>query len=88
MKTYNDSGVTIYNANGGMFLTLLQVLFIGLKLGGINPVASWSWFWVLSPFLMPPVIGLGIFLIIGILVFLGLITTWTFIFFKEMGTKK
>ena len=28
------------------FLTLLGLLFIGLKLGG---VISWSWWWVLAP---------------------------------------
>lgn len=28
------------------FATLLAILFIGLKLGGI---ITWSWFWVLSP---------------------------------------
>lgn len=27
-------------------VTLLQILFIGLKLGG---VIGWSWWWVLSP---------------------------------------
>jgi hypothetical protein len=29
--------------------TLLTVLFVGLKLGGVMPVAGWSWLWVLSP---------------------------------------
>jgi hypothetical protein len=29
-----------------MFLSLLTVLFIGLKLTGY---IAWSWFWVLSP---------------------------------------
>lgn len=29
-----------------MFVTLLTVLFIGLKLAGI---ITWSWVWVLSP---------------------------------------
>lgn len=33
--------------SGGIgFVGLLQVLFIGLKLGG---VIHWSWWWVLSP---------------------------------------
>jgi hypothetical protein len=35
-------------ASGGVgFVGLLQLLFIGLKLGG---VIDWSWFWVLAPF--------------------------------------
>lgn len=32
-----------------IFVTLLTILFIGLKLAGIGVVASWSWVWVLSP---------------------------------------
>lgn len=38
-----------------MFLTLLTILFIGLKLTGF---ISWSWFWVLSPFIIPACIAL------------------------------
>lgn len=35
------------NASTGIgFPSLLTILFIGLKLGG---VISWSWLWVLSP---------------------------------------
>jgi hypothetical protein len=33
-----------------MLPTLLTVLFIGLKLANI---IAWSWFWVLSPLLLP-----------------------------------
>ena len=37
--------------SGGIgFFGLLTVLFIGLKLG---KVIDWSWFWVLSPILIP-----------------------------------
>lgn len=32
--------------NGIGFTSLLTILFIGLKLGGI---INWSWLWVLSP---------------------------------------
>lgn len=35
---------------GSNFLTLLAVLFIGLKLGG---VIEWSWLWVLAPLWIP-----------------------------------
>ena len=43
-------------SNGGVgFTGLLTVLFIGLKL--TNYIA-WSWFWVLSPTLIPLVIML------------------------------
>lgn len=34
------------NSGGVSFLSLLAILFIGLKLGG---VIDWSWWWVLAP---------------------------------------
>lgn len=37
----------MHRAEGGVgFFSLLQLLLIGLKLGG---VLAWSWWWVLSP---------------------------------------
>lgn len=41
-----------------LLFTLLLVLFIGLKLGG---VIAWSWVWVLSPIWIPWLIGLILF---------------------------
>lgn len=38
------------NKYSGITLSLLLVLFVGLKLAGI---ISWSWWWVLSPIWMP-----------------------------------
>lgn len=35
--------------NGVGFFGLLAIVFIGLKLGEVGAVASWSWLWVLSP---------------------------------------
>lgn len=35
------------DCSNNLLPTLLLVLFIGLKLGG---VIQWSWWWVLSPF--------------------------------------
>lgn len=40
--------------------TLLLVLFVGLKLGG---VIDWSWWWVLSPFWIPLCIALLAFVV-------------------------
>lgn len=34
----------------GLFIVLLQILFIGLKLPN---VIKWSWFWILSPLWIP-----------------------------------
>lgn len=43
---------------------LLQVLFIGLKLGG---VINWSWWWVFSPILIT---GVGTLIaIIGMIIY-------------------
>lgn len=49
------------------FLGALTILFITLKLCSVGIVAHWSWFWVLSPTLIP------VFIVIGILVFVLLI---------------
>jgi len=46
-QTTND------NKGGPGFLGLLTLLFIGLKLTGIGIVATWSWWWVLSPIWIP-----------------------------------
>ena len=47
----------------GVFWTLLQILFIALKLTG---VISWSWVWVLAP----TWIGLIVSLIVIIIMFI------------------
>ncbi len=46
--------------HGPGFTTLLTLLFIGLKLGG---VIKWSWLWVLSPIWISCLIVLVVFLI-------------------------
>lgn len=32
-----------------MYLVLVAVVLVGLKLLSVDPVAGWSWWWVLSP---------------------------------------
>lgn len=56
------------NKQGGVgFLGLLQLLFIGLKL---TDAIDWSWWWVLSPTLIP----IGIVLIAAaVLILAGII---------------
>jgi hypothetical protein len=50
------------SSSGGIgFLGLLTVLFIGLKLTGY---INWSWWWVLSPILIPWSIVLVLFFIV------------------------
>lgn len=46
------------------FFGLLTILFIGLKLTGF---IDWSWFWVLSPILIPIVLLLILFVAYKIL---------------------
>lgn len=51
--------------SGVSFGGLLALLFIGLKLGGVAPVATWSWVWVLCPLwiglaFMAVVLGIGL----------------------------
>ena len=48
----------------GVFTSLLTVLFIGLKLGG---VIDWSWLWVLSPLWLPFAFVFGVLLIVAII---------------------
>ena len=46
--THKQSGIS--------FLSLLGILFIGLKLTGY---IDWSWWWVLAPLWVVPAVGLA-----------------------------
>lgn len=59
-----DKGITI-GLNGFLFMVLLV-----LKLGGVAPVAAWSWWLVCLPLYIVPAIAVGIF---GIVLFSGLV---------------
>ncbi len=41
-------------------LGILGLIFVTLKLAEIGTVATWSWWWVLSPFWVPFVVVCGI----------------------------
>jgi len=62
-----NSSTQTTTQNGGGFLSLLAVLFVGLKLTGY---IDWSWWWVLSPLWLPIVILLIVaavcFAVVGI----------------------
>lgn len=32
-----------------MILVLFALVLVGLKFAGVDPVAAWSWWWILSP---------------------------------------
>ena len=51
------------NSGGIGCLTVIGIIFLILKILSIEPVAHWSWIWVLSPFWIPIAIIISIFLI-------------------------
>jgi hypothetical protein len=51
--------------------TILFLIFLTLKLAGIGEVATWSWWWVFSPILIPLAIILIILLIVGIATYIN-----------------
>jgi hypothetical protein len=71
LEQLKNTNQTLKVSQGGTnILTLVFILFLGLKLGGVAPVAGWSWWYVTMP------IWGGYALIFGILglVLLGGIT--------------
>jgi len=64
-KSEDTMEITI--SDGG-FLGMLTILFIGLKL--LDKI-DWSWFWVLSPIIIPLILVIGIFFIIIIILLIG-----------------
>jgi len=53
------------------FSSILFLIFLILKLTGLGMVATWSWWWVFSPILIPLAIILILFFIIGIITYIG-----------------
>lgn len=51
---------TVYSGPG--FLPLLTIVFIALKLTGH---ITWSWFWVLSPMLIPLILVVILIFVVG-----------------------
>jgi len=50
-----------------LFLVLLSVLFVGLKLGEVGAVAAWSWWLVLMPLYIVPIIIIILALVVALL---------------------
>ena len=55
------------SSSGIRFTGLLTVVFITLKL---TKVIGWSWWWVMSPLLIPAAIVLVLLLVIGVIAFM------------------
>lgn len=67
------------------FLPLLALLFIGLKLGGVGVVATWSWLWVLSPLWIGIALVISFWLgLIGLALLAGAIT----VIYRKIKGKK
>lgn len=64
---HGEHMATTNTTNGISFLGVLAIVFIVLKLVG---VIAWSWFWVLSPILIPLFLKLLAFLL-GLLLAIG-----------------
>lgn len=62
---------TTTRSGGISFLGLLAIVFITLKLVGVSAVATWSWWWVVSPLWIPLAIALTVFTVI--MIFAGLV---------------
>lgn len=48
-------------------LTVIGIVFVVLKFLAVEPVASWSWLWVLCPFWAPIAIAVFILVIFAII---------------------
>lgn len=57
------SEVKNVSSGGISFFGLLAIVFITLKLTQIGPVATWSWWWVLSPIWIPFALSILILLV-------------------------
>jgi hypothetical protein len=53
------------------FGTILFLIFLTLKLAGIGVVATWSWWWIFSPILIPIAALLVIFIVIGLVTYIN-----------------
>ena len=51
---------------GSSFLNVLALVFIVLKIVGVEPIGNWSWWWVLSPIWIPIVFVLLLTVLWGI----------------------
>lgn len=54
-----------------VFLPVLTLIFIALKLGEIGAVASWSWWWILSPLWIPVAAISAFLLLVATSIFIG-----------------
>jgi hypothetical protein len=73
-----SSKITVARSGGISLFGLLGILFIVLKLIGVTEVATWSWFWVLSPLWIGLAVSLTV--LVGMLLFVLLVALFAAIF--------
>lgn len=59
------------NSNSISFAGLLFLLFLGLKLGGVGQVATWSWWWVTAPLWGFAALTISISMLVVLIAFFG-----------------
>ncbi len=65
-RSNNMSETKTVRSGGIGFCGLLAIVFIALKLAGIGAVATWSWWWVLSPLWIPFVLVLVVAIVAAV----------------------
>jgi len=73
------------NAISAPFLIFL--LFLGLKLGEVGVVSTWSWWWVTSPLWIPVCFVFSIAILAIIIIIIALIFGMSFTEIKEKAQR-
>jgi len=68
------NGKTTINNGGTGLAGILGIVFVIMKLMHWGDVSNWSWWWVLSPFWIPAVIVILVFM--GIFAYYFIIMKW------------
>lgn len=61
------SGESSASSGGIGFFGLLLLVFVCAKIFGVDPVAHWSWWWVLAPFWIPLGILVTVLAAVGVI---------------------
>lgn len=60
------------SSSGGIgIFTTVGIVFVILKLCHVQPIAHWSWWWVLSPFWIGAAFGLVVLVIVLLVVLIA-----------------
>lgn len=75
--------------SGTSIIGLLGIVFIVMKLVGIEPVASWSWWWVTAPFWGGFALALGLMAVACVLyaIMMVIAVVWDWVEAKQRKRK-